>query len=370
MSDMSIIFRYVFTRFLIIFCVVLLSLSFVIGLFDVIELLREAAKHDLAISFGSLILMSVFKLPQMVYVLLPFVALITSIIFLFHFTKTSELIVMRSVGLSVWNFTFPMVVATLLIGIGQIFLFSPFSAWMSRQYERMEEKWGFTSSSPFSFSEDGLWLRQNTSDGGTLVIRAGCVRQTENLVALDDVMVLHLAKDGNLINVAYAQESMLGDRKLILENAFVMDNEKETRQVLPQLSFETDFTLDRILEKFDAPETMSFWRFPSFIRFLNESGFSSLEHRMYWHNMWAFPLFLITMLAVGVTFSLTKTARQARFLLRLILALGAGFLFYFLERVSQVAGFSQALPIVLAAWVPVLIVLPLCISALLHLEDG
>ncbi len=367
---MSIIFRYVFTRFFFIFCAVLLALSFIVGLFDVIELLRDAAKHDIAVSFGSLVLMGIFKLPQMIYVLLPFVVLITAIIFLFHFTKTSELIVMRSVGLSVWNFTFPMVVATLLIGIGQIFLVSPFSAWMSRHYERMEEKWGFTSSSPFSFSEDGLWLRQNTPEGGTLVIRAGRVRQTEDMVALDDVMVLSLTPQGDLSKIAYATESTLGNQKLILEDAVLLDNEQEGKKIFPQISFDTDFTLDRILEKFDDPETMSFWRFPSFIRFLNESGFSSLEHRMYWHNMWSFPWFLMTMLAVGVTFALTKTARQASFLLRLILTLGGGFLFYFFGRITQVAGLSQSLPVMLAAWVPVLIVLPLCISALLHLEDG
>jgi hypothetical protein len=35
-----------------------------------------------------------------------------------------------------------------------------------------------------------------------------------------------------------------------------------------------------------------------------------------------------------------------------------------------VLGQSNSLPMVLAAWGPALVVIPLCLSALLHLEDG
>lgn len=366
---MPLLFRYVFARFLGIFLLVLCSLSFIVVLFDVIELLREAAKIDIRISFGSLLLMGIFKLPQVIYLLLPFVVLISVIIFLVQFTKTSELIVMRSVGLSVWRFSFPLVMAVLMIGIFQVCLLSPVSSWVARRYERMEEQWGFTSSSPFSFTEEGLWLREPTADG-TIVVRSGRVRQENGQIFLDDTTVLKLDTDDTLVQFAHAKGSLLQSDQLILQNAFVFNPQTEKESHAGQLAFTTHFTLKQILEKFDEPDTMSFWRFPSFIRFLESSGFSSLLHRMYWHNLIVFPFFLVTMLFVGLTFALMKTLRQGKVFGRLILALLGGFLFYFLGRIANILGLSESLPVILAAWVPVLIALPLCISALLHFEDG
>lgn len=364
-----ILFRYIFSKFFTILCAVLIALSLVVLLFDLIELLREVAKNDLTISFGNIVLMGLFKLPQMIYLLLPFVVLIAAIVFLFQFTKSSELIVMRAVGCSVWNFTFPMLLLVLSVGVFQVLVLNPLSSWMFRQYERMEEKWGFSSSSPFTFSEEGLWLRETSVDG-SFVIRAGRIRQIEKEVFLDDVAVLKLQKDDTLSEFYHADTSDLKEGHLILKDANYMNVETEEKGIIAYKEFPTDFTLERILEKFDSPETMSFWRFPSFIKFLEESGFSTVAHRMYWHSLIAFPFFLTTMFFIAVVFALPTTTRQAKLLVRLILAILGGFIFYFLGRVLNVMGLSQTLPMVIAAWIPILIILPLCISAILHTEDG
>ncbi len=363
-----ILFKYILKHFALIFFATLFVLTAIILLFDTIELLRSASKRE-NIAFLDVGALALLKSPQMIHIILPFVVLISGIVFFFKFSGSSELIIMRAVGMSVWNFTLPILVFTLLIGVFDVTVFNPFAAMTAKQYERLEERVGMSSSHPFSWTEEGLWLRE-AHDDKTLVIRAERVRQDDNTVLLDHLSVFELSPDDMLTRQVEAPLGVLANGVLSMKEAFVIDPIKEDSYTLALEHIPTDFNLERILERFDEPETMSFWRFPRFIKFLKESGFATATHRMYWHGLIAFPLFLVAMLLISAVFALPPTSRQGRFLLRLMLAILCGFLLFFLSRVTNVLGLSQSLPMVLAAWGPALIAIPLCLSALLHLEDG
>ena len=363
-----ILFRYVLKQFALIFIATLFVLMAVIMLFDVIELLRNAAKRE-AVSLGNIGILALLKAPQMIHIILPFVTLVAGLIFMFKFDKTSELIVMRSVGLSAWNFTMPLILFIAVIGVVDITLFNPVAAMTARRYERMEEKVGMTHSTPFVWSSKGFWLREIRPDK-ILVIRASRVRQAGQDVLLDNVSVFELDEENHFLKQNEAELGSLKDGILSLKKAFVIDPQKEKGQEKAQVLFETDLSLDRILEKFDEPQTMSFWRFPRYIRFLKESGFNSMMHEMYWHELIAFPAILVAMILISIVFAVSPTSRQGKAFVRVLMAILGGFFLYFLTRVTNVLGQSQSLPMMLAAWGPALIVIPLCVSALLHMEDG
>ena len=360
--------RYIFKQFALIFFATLFVLTATVMLFDVIELLRNASKRE-GIAFGDIMVLAVLKSPQMIHIILPFVSLIAGLLFLFKFDRSSELIVMRAVGLSAWNFIGPVVLFITAIGIFDITLFNPVAAMTARRYERMEERIGLTNSTPFTWSSEGLWLR-DVRDNEVLVIRASRVRQENQNVLLDNVSVFELDDDNVFLRQNEAAIGTLKNGILALHNAFVMDPKRESGAVHQQVLFETDLSLERILEKFDEPQTMSFWRFPRFIRFLKESGFSSALHEMYWHELLAFPSILIAMILISAVFALPPCNRQGHALVRVLAALLCGFTLYFMTRATNVLGQSQSLPMILAAWGPALVAIPLCLSALLHLEDG
>lgn len=363
-----ILFRYIVKQFALIFLAVLFALTAIIMLFDVIELLRNASKQE-GISFFDVGVLALLKSPQMIHMILPFVVLIAGLIFFFKFSRSSELIIMRAVGLSVWNFIVPLVMFIAIIGVFDITIFNPIAAMTARRYERMEERLNMTHSTPFAWSEEGFWLRDVRAKE-VLVIRASRVRQDGHDVVLDNVSVFELDHQDSFRRQSESPKGILQGGLLTLENAFVIDSVAETGRAVGRLLFNTDLNLDRILEKFDEPQTMSFWRFPRFIRFLKESGFVAAAHEMYWHELIAFPVFLVAMLLISAVFALPPTSRQGKVLMRVLLAILSGFLLYFLSRITNVLGQSNSLPMVLAAWGPALIVIPLCLSALLHLEDG
>ena len=363
-----ILFRYILKHFAFIFFAVLFSLAAIVMLFDMVELLRIASKRE-NIAFLDVLALAFLKSPQMMHIILPFIVLLSGIIFFLKYSASLELTVMRAIGFSVWNFMVPILSFVLLVGIFDVTVFSPFSALTAKRYERLEERIGFTHSHPFSWSEKGLWLR-DTQGIQTLVLRAARVRQEKEDVILDNLSVFELDKSGMLVRQIEADKGLLLKNVLTIPNAFIIDPIIEDSYEKQVESLKTNISLERILERFDEPRTMSFWRFPRFIKFLKESGFSTMEHEMYFHELIAYPITLIAMIFIAAVFALPATMRQGKIMIRIILAVLAGFMLYFLGRLSNVAGLSQNLPYMLAAWGPALITIPLCISALLHLEDG
>ncbi len=360
--------KYTLKNFIFIFLATFFVLTVVVCLFDLIELLRQASKGETAGFFDALT-MAILKAPQMAHIILPFVVLLAGLIFCLIFNRSSELIVMRAIGLSVWNILTPLAVTVLIIGALDITLFSPLTAWTARSYERMEERLHFSHSTPLVWSEDGFWMREQT-DKGVQVIRASQILQKKRHVFLKNVSVFQLDSNESLLLQTEAEEASLSDGILSIDNAFQLDPIAETGKKKTKQEFNTELSLDRILEKFDAPQTMSFWRFPSFIQFLKNSGFSTAQHQMYFNELLAFPVFLLSMLLIAMTITISSGNRQGRTFMKVFLTVGGGFLLYFISRITNVLGLSGSLPYILAAWGPSLVCIPLCLSALLHLEDG
>ena len=354
-----ILFRYILKNFALIFFATLLSLATIVMLFDMVELLRIASKRE-NIAFLDILALSFLKSPQMIHIILPFIVLLSGIIFFLKKSATLELTVMRAIGFSVWNFMVPVLTFVLIVGVFDVTIFSPFSALTAKRYERLEERIGLTKSHPFSWTEKGLWIR-DTMEGQTLVLRASRVRQSNSDVILDNLSVFELNKEGHLIRQIEVPNGLLHKNKLTLPNAFIIDPILEDSYKKQVETLSTNISLERILEKYDEPRTMSFWRFPKFIRFLKESGFASNEHQMYFHGLIAYPATLIAMILIAAVFALPPTMRQGKILLRIVLAVLSGFLLYSLGQLANVTGLSQNLPY---------FTIPLCVSALLHLEDG
>ena len=363
-----ILFKYVLKNYVLVFFATLFALTAIVLLFDVIELLRSAAKRE-NVAFINVLILGLLKSPQMIHIILPFVTLISAVIFFLKYSSSSELIVMRAVGMSVWNFITPIVAFVFVLGVFDITIFNPFAALTAKQFERLEERVGMTNSNPFSWSEKGFWLRE-ADENQIVVLRAGRVRQQDNDVVLDRVSLFELTPNGLLKRQIESDIAFLVKGNLTMPKAFVINPITEEAQMQQVESIKTSFSLERILERFDEPRTMSFWRFPKFIQFLKESGFATAEHTMYFNELIAYPITLVAMLLIAAVFTLPPTTRQGKTLIRIVLAILSGFILYFLGRVTNVLGLSQSLPYVLAAWGPSLIIIPLCLSALLHTEDG
>ncbi len=355
---------YIGRQFLYWFGCVFLSLLALVFVFDVVELLRRVAARQQA-GLGLVVELAFLKLPTMAQTLLPFAILFGTMMTYWRLTRSQELVVARAAGVSVWQFLLPALVAAALIGTVRTTLFNPLASVLTQRYEQLEAQIFRGRTSLLAVSESGLWLRQ-MSDRGQSILHAQGVSQ-QHMELMDVMIFLYEGLDryAGRIDAASAQ---LDTGFWVIRDAVVSTGDRPpVKEAVVRLS--TDLTIETIQDSFAAPETMSFWELPAFIGVLEKAGFSAARHRLHLHGLLAAPLMLCAMVLIAATFSLRMVRRGGT-----MAVAGAGvvvgFLVYFASDVIFALGLSGRLPVELAAWTPAAVSTLLGLATLLHLEDG
>ena len=259
-----------------------------------------------------------------------------------------------------------------MIGILSVTMFNPIVAASSKRYNDLVNTYIGFGSNVLAISPEGLWLRQGTRDGQT-VIRAA----RSNLDGTELFGVTFLGYDGAGLPT-YRIEA---ESARLVTGAWSITNAKEWRfdtdALIPEVdSFETanmslasNLTRSQILDSFGTPSAIPIWELPGFIARLEAAGFSARSHRTFFHMELAMPLLLAAMVLVGAGFTMRHT-HMGRTGLMVLMALGMGFLLYFIRNFAAILGENGQIPVIMAAWFPPLAALLLPLGLLLHLEDG
>jgi lipopolysaccharide export system permease protein len=341
------------------------SMLAIIFLLDYIELIRRGGSKPEA-TLGLLLEMAALKLPHMAQEVLPFAVLFGAMMAFWRLTRSNELVIARSAGVSVWQFLMPAVVFALLIGIAAVTVFNPVSSAMEASYEALENRVLRGGGNDFALFRSGLWLREADADGNQTVVHAD--RMHSGKIVLENVTMFFFEGKDRFAGRIDAAEARLEGGSWHLRDVWRSQKNGSTEHLASAL-VPTRLTTRKIEESFASPETMSFWKLPGYIRLLADSGFATQRHRLYFNALLAKPLLLCAMVLIAATFSL-RMQRRGGATIMIVGGVGTGFLLYFLSDVVFALGLSSTIPVALAAWTPAGVCLLLGVTLLLHLEDG
>lgn len=362
---------YVARRFLGAFVAAFIVVYLIVMLIDSVELLRAAAGAANAGAW-EVAQLAFLHAPSLMLTILPFLALLSAMASFSRLARSSELVVIRAAGVSVWRLLAPTLAAAALLGGLAFSVYNPVASATLQRYETLRAKWFSDDASLLSVSTNGLWLREGAPGGGQIVLRAK--RAGAEGAQLWDLSVFRFSADDRLTGRIEAGRGVLGEGVWSLYQVRAWDLSDPEGGTPPEtaadmMELPTRLTQRQIVESFQAPDTISFWKLPGFIEALEASGFSAARHRMHWQGQLSTPLLLAAMVLIGAAFSM----RHVRFGGLGIMALGAvltGLAYFVLANVAQAFGASGALPAPLAAWAPPAAMSLLAIGLLLHLEDG
>lgn len=355
---------YLGRQFLLSFFSIFFGFLSVTFLFDLVELLRRAQSKGDA-TFSILLSMSLFKLPHLAEQIMPFAVLFGSMLTFWRLTRSHELVVVRSVGVSVWQFVGPALALAFVIGVVTITMLNSVASAMLFRFEELENKYLKGKTSILAVSESGLWLRQIDA-GGESVIHA--LRVSSRNFELSDVIIFLFKDQDRFVGRVDAETAQLEPGYWELHNAWVTAP-GQPAQFVATYRLKTELTLGQIQDSFASPESISFWDLPHFIELLQRAGFSALRHRLYWNALLSDPILLCAMVLIAATFSL-RQQRLGGTVILIAAGVFIGFFVYFLSDVVFALGLTASIPILLAAWSPAGASLLLGLAMLFHLEDG
>ena len=348
---------------------VFLAFLAILLLIDMIEELRRFSDAGIGLAVaGHLALLSV---PDTMYRILPLIIVMGAIANFLGLARSSELVVVRAAGRSGLRFLVTPLVVSVALGLLAVALFNPLVAATSKAYDDMRSELTKGGRSVLSVADTGLWLRQGSGEGQTVIQAA---RSNLDGTELFGVTFLGFDQEGQPTRRIEAETAKLVAGAWQLTGTKTWDlaapnPEQSAIRAEGPVALASDLTPERIRDSFGTPSAIGFWDLPGYIGDLERAGFSAQAYRLWYQMELALPMLMAAMVLVAAGF----TMRHVRFggTGKMVLyALLAGFGFFFLRNFAQALGDSGQIPILLAAWSPPVAAVMLSLGLLLHLEDG
>lgn len=364
-----ILYRYFALRFLKSFGIVFGAFAGILMMFDLVEQINRF--NDTPAQFSEILGLAMLHMPGALYPILPLIMLLATVMLFLGLARSSELVVARASGRGgVRNLIAPVGVAFVL-GVLIVAGLNPIVAATSKQYEVRASHFLTGQASILSVSEEGLWLRQGSADGQTVIHAAGSNLDGTKLV---DVSFFNFTPDGSALSRIKATSAQLAQagwqltdvKKWPLLNS--TNPERDSRR-FAKMTVKSDLTAAQIRDSFGTPSSISIWDLPAFIQRLDNAGFSAQHHRVWFQSQLALPLLLVAMVLIGAAFTMrhTRMGGTGKMVMGAILL---GFSLFFVRNFAQVLGESGQLPVSLASWSPPIAAILLAMAFILHLEDG
>lgn len=330
--------------------VLLFSIDSVI---DLINDLESIGKRGFTV--GHAMLQLLLGMPQRLYEFMPTALLLGTLIGLGNLAARSELVALRSVGISKLRILW----SVLKVGIVLILL----SMWVGESVAPTTEGYVRSLNKTSDMrkisirSRHGLWVRDSN--------RYINVQEVYPDYRMTDVWVYELDEKNKLKRASFA-------KKAIYENG-IWKLSKIRHSLISEQGVETVAANEEYWERlvspdlFDVvtvkPEFMDAKKLKKYINYLDENELNSRRYQLAYYNRFAVPLSGIAMLLLAVPF-VFRSLRAGGLGQRIAIGIGVAVVFHLLSRVLSNASVVYDVPPLLGSFLPTLLVIFIATIAL------
>jgi lipopolysaccharide export system permease protein len=356
--------RYIAWRFFVAIMGTFAVCALLIFMIDFVELLRMSGKTG-SVPIRILLHIGFLRLGAYVEFMIGFAVLVGGIAALINLNRKSELAVMRAGGLSVWQFLMPGLLVGLLIGFAGTAIYNPLAAKGRATAEKVFAQTFGNDANLLRAQGGGSWLGQQGVDGESILTAAAASNRG---LLLTGVMLIAYDRDGHFSERVDATQAELKDGYWQLKNAWV------SRLGQPPEKFDsylisTYLQPDRVQEALGTVFSISFWDLPGLIQDAEKAKLSTERLRVQYETLWARPLLCLSMVLLAATVSL-RSFRSGGIQTMVTTGMLGGVGFFLLSEITRQIGIAGLAPPWVAAWLPVVLVMVISTTVLLHQEDG
>ena len=342
---------YILKRFLFTFILTFIIFSSILFIGDFVEQFRKSTGKD--VPFKIILQLTLFNFPSLISFTLPIASFFAALMAFIILIRNSEMIIIKSSGISQLNFTIPAVILYLFIGVFFVTAVNPLLAYFDKLYSDLEYVYIDKVDKFASITKNGLWLKQeNLSNEISSILFAKNIKdQGQNLI---DFMILEYDSDGAYQGRYDGQSATLMDGYWEMSNTQVTPKYGETI-FKENITYQTNIKIEDISNSLSSPSSISIWRLAKFINFLEELGYSAVDFKMHFYNLIFLPVFIasLVLLASSFTVNVNHNDKYSKLLLLSFISI---FTIYFLSNIFDALGSSSQIHPILAKIIPPIIV--------------
>lgn len=357
--------KYIFTQALYGLLIALSAICVAIILVDLVEQLRAISGIKDA-GFGTALYFTGLRLPGLVQQTTPLTVLIASILTFTGLSRRSEIIAMRSAGISAWRFLAPL--GTLAVGLGLVIvlIIGPIAAQLNQKYENIKSNLNSNIVTTLPNSTSRNWTTMPTKNGQVIIY--GTLENLNNgQKSYKNGAIFEYQKDGiNFIRRIDARDIIIGEKEIIANNAMVSATGIAN---IENVNINIELSKDsRDSTNMDV-KSLPIWEIPDAAKKAKASGGSPNKFWLQFYKLLALP---ITMLSMALFAGLMSIGldRSGGKIQSVAIAIFVGFLMFFLGDMTGLLATSGILPPFIAAFCPPIFILAATLAFFSMREDG
>ena len=355
--------QYIAKYFLQYLLLIFFSISSIILFFDILELTRLSLKIS-DLTFSKIIFMGVMKNYYHANKTWPFIIVLTVALTYRKLSESFELYILRASGFSTFQLLLPIIIISFAIGIIHITILNPIGSYCIEKYQHLEAINLKGRKSLISFSESGLWLKQNEQENKYIIFHALRLSQLER--SFYDVTFFYYDYNHTFIKRVDAKKVSIFNNEWIINDVQIIDA-KYNFSYEKQYKIPTDLTFDSIIESIISPEILSFWQLYNFIKVIEVNGLIAIKQQLYFWQLFFSPLLFAATALIGYIFGIRKP-REIKSYNMIIIAILIQLVIFFISDFLVALALSCTIPIIIGALFPFIITIIIGLYSILHFE--
>ncbi len=314
-------------------------------------------------TFTDALQFSILQLLEWTPIFLPLVVFMATLMTTWKLTRSSEIPIIQGAGLSPFQWMTPFIYSALFLGLFASMILNPMTVRLGKTWQTHDNE----MTQQMMLIDDAIWIREQTPTS-SLVLQAKSATTKKNQMTFRNVLMLVQDENAALINRIEAKSVILDNGKFTANNPTVYDT-KNNIQNPKTWTIPSVMTPDHIYDRYLKPTEVDFWKLPKFISGLQMTGINTRAHLVHFYTLLFQPLMFISMVILGMAFSMTRSMRSHAFGIKISAGVLTSFILYFLTNVFSALGISGIMPEILAVMAPPLIVSFFAGAFILYFDD-
>jgi len=331
---------FTFTKSLLKIIFVFLALIVILNIFEEISYFKDSNTSILLPIFLTLL-----NTPSILFDILPFVFLITTLYFFSEILDKNELNIYKNFGITNLKILSLISVLTFFLGIFFILIFYNISSNLKFLYLDIKNNYSKDDKYLAVITANGLWIKDELHENINLI-------NAEKIDGhyLKNVSITQFDLDYNFERLIVTKIINIKNKNWVLDNpAITLEN--SITHIKDKIIIETNFDIQKITNLFSDLSSLSLWQLKKLRKDHISLGYSVLPINIHLQKLYSYPIYLTIMVCIAIILMLNIKQNNSK-IFNLLLGIFISVLIYYINFFFNLLSESQKIPIMVSIWGP------------------
>ncbi len=345
-----------YSKTLVEIVLIFFSLILIINIFEEINFLQN---EDVSGFFP--VFLSLLNTPSIIFDILPFIFLISTLLFFIKLINKNELSIFKYAGITNIQILRVIVFFSFIIGLFLIVGFYTFTSKLKNQYLLIKNQ--FTTDDKYLavITANGLWIRDEIN-GSINIVNADKINNDR----LVNVSIVQFDKNYNLLQIIQSDDVNIKSKNWNINDPLV--TKKNVTNKLEFINLDSNFDIEVVNSLFSNLSSMSLFKLRELKKDYKKLGYSTVGIEVYQNKIFSVPIYLSIMTLLSAIIMFNSKFRKSK-IFNIILGISLSVIIYYVNYFSGLLGETGKIPIVLSVWLPLIILIIISLIGLVRVNE-